>query len=59
MKKPIKIKFRYDNHINGQSGYQLSTPLISIYWERNCCISFGLIIGEFQIWIGRELDDLI
>lgn len=63
-KKSLKVKFRLNNYlrwVNDSDGYgQVSfLPRLDLFWANNVCLSFGWFHLDFQIWIGRELDDLL
>jgi hypothetical protein len=68
-KKPLQIKFRFVNHLkdayNEQDDYYTSgmvyfLPTVALFWSYgSICFCFSWMHVDFEIWIGRELQDLL
>lgn len=65
-KREIKVKFR-NWFINDAKQIAL-LPHFDVFWESwdvsyykgtNFCISFGFLMFVMEIWIGKDLEDLI
>ena len=59
------MKFRARFWI-GRDGGQISTPYLTFYWDldpfgrdRVFMLALSIIVGELQLWFGRNLDDLL